>query len=411
MSGRGRPVLVVTYWSYADALVQAYTLPYVRQIVSNLDGGVVYLVTLEQAGRRLAGPERARTRRELRAEGIHWIRAGYSHFGVVAALRAAALLVRLWAVVLVRRVRSIHCWCTPAGAFGYVLSLTTGRPLVLDSYEPHADLMVENGTWRPDRTAFRVMSWFERRQSRRAKVAIGVTESMRDYASRRYDATFERFYAKPACVDLARFDPTNQPRDALRAELGWSDKVVCAYAGKLGGIYFVDEFFAFVRAAWDLWGDRFRLLIMTDTSEADVRARLEHVGVPASVVRVSFEPHDRVARNLALADLAINPMKPVPSRRYSAPIKDGEYWAMGLPVVIPPGISDDSDLIASHRAGAVVTDFSVAGWTTGLLVIDAMLRDERHDDRVLRIRELAETYRTFALAERIYRDLYGASSV
>lgn len=407
MSRRSRPVLVLTYWSFADALIQTYTLPYVRQIVSNLGGGSVYLVTLEQGGRALTYAERDRARRELAGEGIRWVPSGYSHFGVVAALRSALLLVRLWALVLYRRVGTIHCWCMPAGALGYVLSVATGRPLVLDSYEPHADLMVENGTWPAGSVAYRLLSWLEKRQSHRATIVIGVTDSTREWAARRYGATFDRFYKKPACVDLARFDPDDHPRDALREELGWSDKVVGVYAGKFGGIYFVDEFFAFMAAAWGLWDDRFRMLLMTNTPEDVVLAKMKEVGVPAKAVRVLFEPHEQVARGLAMADFAINPMKPVPSRRYSAPIKDGEYWAMGLPVLIPPDISDDSDLIASHCAGAVVQDFSVEGWRQGLLAIDAMLREEPRSIRFTRIRGLAETHRPYEIAERIYREVYG----
>jgi len=398
MSRRGRPVLVLTYWSFADALVQAYTLPYVRQIVANLGGGAVYLVTVEQPDRPLDDAQRKRIREELRGEGIRWIHAGYSHFGVVAALRAGLLLVRLWAYVVVLRMRAIHCWCMPAGALGYLLSITTGRPLVLDSYEPHAEAMVENGTWPAGGTAHRLLSWLEKRQSRRARIVIGVTDSMREYAARSYGATFERFYRKPACVDLLKFNPDDHARDALREELGWSDKIVCVYAGKFGGIYLDTEFFAFVRAAWDLWGDRFRLLLMTNTPEDDVLARLETVGVPPRAVRVSFEPHERVARGLAVADFAITPVKPRPSKRHCAPI-------------IPPDISDDSDLIAANGAGVVVSDLSVDGWKQGLLAIDAMLRDEPRASRVARIRGLAETHRSYGIAERIYREVYGDTRV
>ena len=47
------------------------------------------------------------------------------------------------------------------------------------------------------------------------------------------------------------------------------------------------------------------------------------------------------------------PVKPVPTKRYCTPVKDGEYWALGLPVIITEGISDDSGII---RENGIVGD-------------------------------------------------------
>ena len=54
-----------------------------------------------------------------------------------------------------------------------------------------------------------------------------------------------------------------------------------------------------------------------------------------------FVPYNQITDYYQIADFAINPVKPVPSKRYCTSIKDGEYWGMGLPVVITKNISDD----------------------------------------------------------------------
>jgi hypothetical protein len=66
-----------------------------------------------------------------------------------------------------------------------------------------------------------------------------------------------------------------------------------------------------------------------------------------------FAPHQQVAGILNAADFAICPVKPIPSKRYCSPIKNREYWATGLPVVITNHISTDSELIALKNVGAV----------------------------------------------------------
>ena len=144
-----RQVLVLTYWSVSDALIQAYTLPYVRLMLKALPvGSTVHLVTLEKGGApSLLSSEQGVV--------VHPFR--YAPFGT----RAVPMILRvLWHCArLIRRERidTIHAWCTPAGMLGHILSVLTGRPLILDSYEPHAEAMVENGTWRRDGLAFKVL--------------------------------------------------------------------------------------------------------------------------------------------------------------------------------------------------------------------------------------------------------------
>ena len=51
-------LLIITYWSYKDALIQAYTLPYVKLIRKNLeDHQKIYLVTLEQESNEMTKRE------------------------------------------------------------------------------------------------------------------------------------------------------------------------------------------------------------------------------------------------------------------------------------------------------------------------------------------------------------------
>ena len=109
-------------------------------------------------------------------------------------------------------------------------------------------------------------------------------------------------------------------------------------------------------------------------------------------------------RYLSLGDFAINPVKPVPTKRYCTSIKDGEYWAMGLPVIISPRISDDSEIIEKENTGIVV-DFSDGDALPGVvdklevLIADKVLLKEK-------IRQIAIRYRSFELAKKIYKEIY-----
>ena len=78
---------------------------------------------------------------------------------------------------------------------------------------------------------------------------------------------------------------------------------------------------------------------------------------------------------------------------------------MGLPVVIPDHISDDSDIIRRHNAGAVMDHLQPSDYKKAIEGIDDLLQKPRVEN-FNRIRALAVQYRNFEIAERIYKEVY-----
>lgn len=398
VGGRPHHVLVLTYWSITDALIQAYTLPYLRIIRSVLPpGSVIHLITLEKEG---YGGHR------LVEQGIQAHSFRYVPFG----LKALGAMTRLvwYSLRLIRReqVQTIHAWCTPAGMIGYMLSVLSGKPLVLDSYEPHAEAMVENGTWSRSSVAFRILFLFEQWQSRRAEVHIACAEGMRDYAKQKYNVQCERFFVKPACVDLGRFALNHRKDPALLRELGLEGKLVAVYAGKFGGIYLGQEVFDLLRVAYDHWGERFHVLLLSAHPQEELGSFIRAAGLDPAMFTIRHVPHAEVPMYMGLGDFALTPVRSVPTKRYCTPIKDGEYWALGLPVMITPDISDDSRIIAGSGAGVVLEGLDPDSYHKAVLAMDAILECGM-GALYERIRPLAEKYRNFGIAERIYRNIYG----
>lgn len=399
-------ILILTYWSYKEALVQTYTLPYVRMIAAQ-SGAEVFLVTLEQERLAMTEAERREATAQLEKEHIHPVFLQYVPFGMKAAFRWRRYLRELKKLVKENRIGTLHAWCTPAGAIGYFLARPAKLRFIIDSFEPHAESMVENGTWKAGGPAFRVLFHLEKKQARRADTLIALTRSMEAYAEEKYGVRGKKFYVKPACIDFPAFPQyTAGAVASLRSELGFDGKLVCVYAGKLGGIYLDREIFDFFAVARKHWGDRFRALLLSGADHTEVERRCREAGFPAGACTHLFLPQQEVPRYLAVADFALNPVKPVPSKRHCTSIKDGEYWASGLPVVIPPGISDDSDIIAQNGTGAVLDRLDESGYSKAIRAIDALLSGDRAA-LAARIRQQGEMYRSMKIAEGIYREIYG----
>ena len=313
---KNRNILVLTYWSYAEALIQSYTLPYVRIMKRQLgENSIIYLFTLEKEWMAISGEERSRIEKDLMSEGIIWMSIRYSPFGIKALFKWSYNLVYLALLIFRKSIQAIHCWATPAGAVGYILSVFTGRKLILDSYEPHAEAMLENGTWTKTSLPFRLLFWLEKKQTKRASFVISATHGMNDYARKKYGVSIKKFCVKPACVDLTLFSEKNLKNEKLQDTLGLQEKIVCVYAGKLGGIYLEEEVFDFVKVAAGHWGEAFRFLLLSPHNRGLVDNLCAKSGVEPSQVILKFVPHSEIPNYIGLADFAITPVKPVPSKK------------------------------------------------------------------------------------------------
>lgn len=397
-------MLVLTYWSHPDALIQTYTLPYLRIIRKLNTRNSITLVTLEKDKSVLQDSD-ARIKQSLAVDQIDWQPFLYKPFGwrgLVMWLSAGFSLLRL---IKKKKINVIHCFCTPPGAIGYFLSILTGCKLILDSYEPHAEAMVENGTWKKNGIAFRLLFALEKLQTKRAATIIGTTTGMFQYAQQKYGITISDYHVKPACVDLNLFSSDSPKDQALLAELNLTGKIVCVYAGKLGGIYLREEVFAFFKAATKQWGDLFRVLMLTNHTRQEIELDCTIAELDSRIIITRFVAHQDVPRYMGLGHFGITPVKPVPTKKYCTPIKDGEYWALGLPVVIPANISDDSDIILQHGAGAVLNELTQLEYDRALKEIDSILKQPETETKS-RIRNLALTYRNFKLAQQVYGTIY-----
>lgn len=392
-------ILVITYWKFEDALVQTYTLPYLRIIRDVLPAGSrITLITMEPEGE---------IKKEIPVEaGIVRYTFRLYPFGLRAMLAWSSNFRNLRAMVKEKNIATIHTWCTPAGGIGERLSRQTGVPLVIDSFEPHAEPMVETGTWQKGGIAFRSLFRMERKQVHRAKWIIGVVAAMKNYAQKKYGYSGNNFLVKPACIDFEKFNLLKRKSPALKEKLQLANETVCVYAGKFGGLYMTDEAFRFFRTAHEVFGKAFKVLLLTPTPREEIDRYCSRSGLDPSMVISAFVPHEEVAGYMGLGDFAFSAFKPVESRKYCTPIKNGEYWAMGLPVVIGEGISEDSDIIRANNAGYVLQSLGDGQFRKAAEHIKHLLQTEDRSKLANRIHQLAQKHRNFAIAEKVYRTIY-----
>jgi len=389
-------ILFLTQWQFADPLVQTYTLPYVG-IIRKITSCYPYVVTINK-DKNLIGVKRK--------DGIISIEipSGKRFFFLGWLINIASLRK----IIKKKKIQTIHPWCTTAGAVGAILKILDKRlKLNIDSFEPHAEAMVENKTWKKSGLKYKVLFYLEKIETRMADHLIFAAPGMEKYIREKYKTIVVNYSVKPACIDLEAFSIKSVKNSELLQKYNLKDKVMCTYAGKFGGIYLEDETFAFIRACENYWGsDKFRFLLLSNVSDEYVSLMLSKFNIQRSTFIKLFVPHQQVPLYIGLADFAICPVKPVSTKKYCTPIKDGEYWAMGLPVVITPNISVDSDIIKESGAGAILESFDEKGYTNAIKEIDSIIKGKGRTEIYNQIRPLAEKYRNFNIAEEVYKKMY-----
>lgn len=339
-------LLYISYWGINDVLTKATVLPNLRILRPYFDE--IYVATIERNGNQAV---------DFRDKGVHHV-PFYSYPRLprlaVKALDFIFFAVKLFVLVRRRKIDVVICRGSMAAAFGVFLHRVLGKPFMVESFEPHADYMADGGTWKKNGIEYKFQKWIEQQCIDQAKMLFPVT---RNYLKALIAAgvAHEKMYVMPCCVELDQFQYDRQAREKIRINLKVKDHhFVGVYAGKFGDIYLDEEAFDLFKRTYEFFNNKFFLIILTPHHREDILNRLVKVGIKKELAHVDFVDHAEVPQYLSAADFAFSLIRTSPSRKYCSPIKNGEYWANGLPVLLTKGVGDDEQIIHDHHVGAIL---------------------------------------------------------
>ncbi|MGY2133402.1 glycosyltransferase [Hymenobacter sp. HD11105] len=393
-------ILFLSYWGLEDPLTISTVFPHLQLLQQRSDVERILLVTIERNGMKpifqpFFPADKLTYEPLVSVPGRNVLVTKTDDF-----LRFPKELVRL---AIEHRSNLLLARGAPAGALAYLVWKQSKLPFYVESFEPHADYMLESGVWKSYDPRYLFQRYWERKQKQIASGLLPVAENYRQQLIRE-GVPAKRIVTVPCSVNVAAFGYDEEERRRVRQKIGFApDALVGIYVGKFGDIYYDSEAFDLFKAAANHFGPCFRLIILTPNAQDEVRSKLARVGFTEEQVVVTKAPHVDVPGYLSAADFAFAPIKPAPCRLFCSPIKVGEYWAAGLPVLLTEGVGDDSAIILEEGGGAIFNLDQPASVPDAIRQIAEQLQTPNYRQQTV---SLAQRHRSLDRARQAYTHFF-----
>lgn len=397
-----RCMVVYCTHGLADPLVGPLMLDYVIRLQRNDGGRDVLFFTEEPPDASVP----AGIKEQLDAARIEWVPLRYDVRGwqwmqklrnVIGSLRRTRSFVRGY------RERWLVGYLSFGGTYAMLAALLGMGRAATVCFEPHSQYMVELGIWGRFSPKTFLMRWFERLQMRRCAVLVVPTTAVGELVHQQ--GPKGRVETQAIAIDIDRCSFDAAARSSVRARHGLQDTIVLAYVGKFGGIYHsVNDYLRFMDRA--LQGDpTLRFMVITQVAEIErIRSHALYPSLRDHLLLHPPVPAAELHRFLSAADFGVIAIPPTPSQRFRTPVKTAHYWAAGLPIIIPRGVSDDHWIAEKEGIGIVIGDLPTIepkGFNEAIATFMALDPGERRQRCIAAARKYRDTVVMEALLRRL----------
>ncbi len=345
-------ILFLGNWALSEGLTVSTVFPHVKLLLESGNVSQLVLVTIErEPGKKRVHPFLDQPK--LVFEPLVRKSAGMGFLSrFVEMFNFSAKLDEL---IKKHSIDAVIARGAPAGVLALAACRKNAVPLYVESFEPHAEYMHESGVWKKWDPRYLIE---KRGEKKVIAYAAGIMVVSENYRTRliREKVPAEKVFVIPCITDTERFSFSNEQRIAIRERLGIGpDDLTGIYVGKFGGTYYKEDAFIFFSRLLQQ-EQRMHTIILTPDPPGQVKELLDTYGLPQHQFHILCVPNEEVAGYISAADFGYALIKPSPSKAYVSLVKCGEYWAIGIPVIITDNIGTDSDTIRNEGIGVVLED-------------------------------------------------------
>jgi glycosyltransferase involved in cell wall biosynthesis len=131
------------------------------------------------------------------------------------------------------------------------------------------------------------------------------------------------------------------------------NEIKFVYIGSVGNRYILDKIGGFMAAVRKVYPN-VRLQIYSKADVNLITQMLESGGLPPEAWTLEAVPYHEMPARLVNYQAGLFFLTEGISEHGCSPTKIGEYWAVGLPVITTPNVSDTDEIIRRERVGVVI---------------------------------------------------------
>jgi glycosyltransferase involved in cell wall biosynthesis len=386
-------VLFISYDGMLEPLGQSQVFAYLKRLAVDRP---IHLISFEKAIDWANLALRERLARDIGKAGIYWHPLRYHKRPTALATTwdiVCGTGLGLW-LVLRHRLSIVHARSYIPSVMALEIKRMTGVKYLFDMRGFWADERVDGSLWPHASLMYRVAKGFEKRFLLAADHVVSLTHAgVREMQSFSYlRGRMPPISVISTCANLEHFKPLGEAPKEL----------VLGYVGTAGTWYLFEETVAVFSELIRMRPDA-RILIVNRNEHDFIRERLVAGGVPLNAVELLASDYAGVPRQMARMTASVFFIKPVYSKRASAPTKLGELLGCGVPCLSNAGVGDVADIIEGERVGVAIKSFDRMALAAGLKAVLLLAEDPS-----TRARCVAAAAKHFSLDEGVtkYREIY-----
>lgn len=391
-------VIYIVYWGALEPLGQSLVVPMVKELAGM--GVDLTLVTFEKPADLARDGEMERVSKMFAKYKIEWIPLKYHKDPKIPAtfLDIAYGLALSLRKRLNKRFDVVHARTYVGGLVGLALAPIIGAKFVYHNEGFYPDEQVDCGVWAKNSRPHKIAKRLENIMYSRADGVIALSSRAKTIIEKLPQVSRKNtpVILVPSCVDLEKFSLPQHKSPPLGEEIKF------VYIGSVGGRYILDNIGRFIWAARKI-NEKIFLQIYSKANYDEVKKTLSAANLPEEAWSLKALSSDEVPQHLSKHHVGIHFLREGISEHTGSPTKIGEYWALGLPVIITPNMSDNDLVVQREKVGVVIKDHTDLSYLEAFNELKLLLKDT---DLTARCRRAAETHYSLDLACKDIYSLY-----
>lgn len=389
-------IIYITYWGINDGLSQSTVWPHLSFLSENEKVSSIFVFSFERG-----------TIKNFQFPKVtHFpITEKNQPFGLNKFLSFRSAIGEINKLIENIKVDLVICRSSFSGILGQYIFKKYNIPFIVESFEPHTEYMEESGEWKKGGFKSKILLHYEKKILKNAKHLYPVSQNYKNrLISQGIDSS--KIVVMPCSVPINTFAFNPENRECIRSGFNIpKNGLTGIYVGKFGGIYLDNEAIDLFKTFFEVL-ENFYLIILTPQEADLLYNKFQKSSLPVEKILIKKVLHSEVPDYLSAADFAFSLQKFMPSNAFLNPIKIGEYWANGLPILITKGVGDDDAIISENEIGVVYDVATENPKSASKRMVDFMLRfDRNNENQRKKIVGIAKKYRSFEINNTIYSDL------